>query len=154
MTGYVLRRVATSSGLLVLSSVLIFAVLRTIPGDPTIVALGGTPEGADPKAIAAIRHNLGLDRSVPDQYWHWVRGILHGNFGKSYFSGFPVTTLLAERIGATIELAICALFLGLFSSPSRQRCSERSGATATMSRACPDSPLSGCRPRRSSAGSS
>ena len=113
MRGYVLRRVATSSGLLVLSSVLIFVVLRTIPGDPTIVALGGTPEGADPKAIAAIRHNLGLDRSVPDQYWHWVTGILHGNFGKSYFSGFPVTTLLAERAPATIELAIFALLLGV-----------------------------------------
>jgi peptide/nickel transport system permease protein len=99
--------------LLVLSSVLIFVVLRTIPGDPTIVALGGTPEGADPKAIAAIRHNLGLDQSVPDQYWHWIVGILHGNFGKSYFSGFPVTTLLAERAPATIELAMMALVLGL-----------------------------------------
>jgi peptide/nickel transport system permease protein len=113
MAAYVLRRVATSIGLLVLSSVLIFVVLRAIPGDPTITALGGSPEGVDPRAIQAIRHNLGLDHSLGYQYLHWIGGILHGSFGKSYFSQFQVTTLLAERAPSTLELAACALFLGL-----------------------------------------
>jgi peptide/nickel transport system permease protein len=110
---YVLRRLATSVGLLVLSSVLIFVVLRLIPGDPTIIALAQTPEGADPHALQTIRHNLGLDHSLLYQYWHWVTGIFHGDFGKSYFSGFKVTTLLGERAPATVELATCALLLGL-----------------------------------------
>lgn len=113
MTRYVLRRLGTSIGLLVLSSVLIFVVLRLIPGDPTIVQLGQTAEGANPQALRTLRHNLGLDHSLLYQYWHWVKGIFHGNFGKSYFSGFQVTTLLAERAPATAELAACALVLGL-----------------------------------------
>jgi peptide/nickel transport system permease protein len=99
--------------LLVLSSILIFLVLRVIPGDPTITKLGGTIKNVDPRALEAIRHQLGLDRSLPSQYVHWVGGIVRGDFGVSYFSQFPVTTLVAQRIGATIELALLALFIGL-----------------------------------------
>lgn len=113
MLRYVLRRLLMSMLLLVLSSILIFLVLRVIPGDPTITKLGGTIKNVDPRAIQAIRHELGLDRSLPSQYVHWVGGIFHGNFGKSYFSQFPVTTLVAQRIGATIELALLALLIGL-----------------------------------------
>jgi peptide/nickel transport system permease protein len=110
---YVLRRLGTSIALLVLSSVLVFVVLRLIPGDPTIVQLGQTAEGSNPEALKILRHNLGLDHSLVYQYWHWVTGILHGDFGKSYFSGFKVTTLLGERAPATAELATFALVLGL-----------------------------------------
>jgi peptide/nickel transport system permease protein len=99
--------------LLVLSSILIFLVLRVIPGDPTITKLGGTIKNVDPRALEAIRHQLGLDRSLPSQYVHWVGGIVRGDFGESYFSQFPVTTLVAQRIGATIELALLALLIGM-----------------------------------------
>ena len=113
MLRYFLRRLVTSLGLLVISSILIFLVLRVIPGDPTITKLGGTIKNVDPRALIAIRHELGLDRSLPAQYVHWVGGVVHGNFGKSYFSQFPVTTLVAERIGATLELAALAMLIGL-----------------------------------------
>jgi len=113
MKAYVLIRVMTSVGLLVLSSILIFCVLRVIPGDPTITKLGGSIREVDPRALQAIRHQLGLDRSLPYQYLHWVGGIVRGNFGHSYFSQFPVTTLITQRIGATLELAIAASLLGL-----------------------------------------
>jgi peptide/nickel transport system permease protein len=110
---YLVRRFFTSVGLLVTSSLVIFVVLRVIPGDPTITKLGGSIKSVDPRALEAIRHELGLDQSLPEQYWHWVVGILHGNFGESYFSQFPVTTLISQRIGATLELTIAAMAIGL-----------------------------------------
>jgi peptide/nickel transport system permease protein len=114
MKAYVARRVVTSVGLLFLSSIVIFCLMRVIPGDPTITKLGGAIQGVDPRALHAIRHQLGLDRSIPDQYLHWVGGILRGNFGRSYYSQFPVTTLITERIWSTLELALVALLLAVF----------------------------------------
>lgn len=102
-----------SIGLLALSSVLIFIVLRAIPGDPTLTRLGGTEIGASPQAIKALRHSLGLDRSLGYQYIHWVGGVLHWDFGRSYFSQFPVTTLIQAGAGPTVELTVCALLLGV-----------------------------------------
>ena len=113
MREYVLRRAVTSIGLLVLSSILIFVVLRLIPGDPTVMKLGGSGEEVDPRALAALRHELGLDRSLAHQYAAWIGGILHGDFGLSYFSQYPVTELITERAPATIQLAVVSLILGL-----------------------------------------
>lgn len=113
MARYVLRRFVTSVALLLLSSVLIFLVMRVIPGDPTLTKLGGTIKDVDPKALDAIRHELGIDKPLPTQYWNWVGGIFHGDFGHSYFSQFPVTTLIGQRVGATVELAVMAMVIGL-----------------------------------------
>jgi peptide/nickel transport system permease protein len=113
MARYVLRRFLTSVVLLSLSSILIFLVMRVIPGDPTLTKLGGSIKDVDPRALEAIRHQLGIDRPLPTQYINWVGGILHGDFGQSYFSQFPVTTLIGQRIGATVELAVMAMLFGL-----------------------------------------
>src|SRR4051794_2901231 len=115
MARYVLKRVAVSIGLLFLSSILIFCLMRVIPGDPTItkVSSSGTSHGVSIRALRAVRHEMGLDRSLPVQYVSWIGGTLHGDFGKSYFSQFPVTKLISQRIGATLELAILALLIGL-----------------------------------------
>ena len=115
MASYVLKRVSVSVVLLILSSILIFCLMRVIPGDPTItkVAAAGTGGGANVRALRAVRHELGLDRSLPRQYVAWVGGALHGDFGKSYYSQFPVTKLITQRIGATLQLAMGALLLGL-----------------------------------------
>jgi peptide/nickel transport system permease protein len=113
MGSYVVKRVVASVGLLVLSSMLIFFVLRVIPGDPTITASGGAIPDLDPRALLAIRHELGLDRSLGYQYLHWVTGVVRGDFGKSYYSQFPVTTLVSERVVPTLQLALVSLLLGL-----------------------------------------
>lgn len=113
MTTYVLRRAVTSLGLLVLSSILIFVVLRLIPGDPAVLKLGGSGTDIDPRAFEELRRQLGLDRSIPYQYVHWIDGILHGDWGVSYFSQYPVTDLIMERAGATLQLTLVALVLGL-----------------------------------------
>jgi peptide/nickel transport system permease protein len=113
MSRYVLQRLVTSLGLVVVSSILIFLVMRVIPGDPTLTRLGGTIKDVDPRALDAVRHELGLDKSLPAQYFDWVGGIFHGDFGRSYFSQFPVTTLISQRVGATVELAAMSMLIGL-----------------------------------------
>ncbi len=113
MFKYVLRHVVSSVGLLFLSSILIFLLMRVIPGDPTITKLGGTIKEVDVETLASIRRQLGLDKSIPEQYVSWIAGIAHGDFGSSYFSQFPVTTLIEQRVGATLELAIMAMLIGI-----------------------------------------
>ena len=78
-------------GLLILGSMAVFLLMRVIPGDPTITKLGGSIKEVDQETLDAIRAELGLDKSIPEQYVDWVGGILHGDFGASYFSQFSVT---------------------------------------------------------------
>jgi peptide/nickel transport system permease protein len=108
MARFILRRLGISVLLLAIVSVVVFVVLRVLPGDPTITLLGGA-QGTDPAAVAQIRAELGLDRSLPVQYWQWVGGLLHGDLGISYFSQTSVNSLVAARIGPTLELALVAI---------------------------------------------
>lgn len=112
MGGYVLRRLGAGILLLALASLLIFALLRVVPGDPTITKLGGT-RNLDPAAFAQLRQELGLDRSIVAQYGTWVGGVLRGDLGRSYFSQYAVTTLIGQRIVPTLELAALAFVLGV-----------------------------------------
>jgi peptide/nickel transport system permease protein len=110
---FIARRTVTSIALLALSSVVIFVVMRVIPGDPTITKLGGSIRDLDPRTLRDVRHQLGLDHSLGVQYERWVAGMLHGNFGLSYFSQYSVTTLLSQRIFPTLQLSLTAFVLGV-----------------------------------------
>ncbi|WP_343075627.1 ABC transporter permease [Conexibacter arvalis] len=112
LRGYVLRRLGAGVLLLALASLLTFALLRVVPGDPTITKLGGA-RNIDPAALAELRHELGLDRSVVAQYLSWVGGLLQGDLGQSYFSQYAVTTLIGQRVVPTLELAGLAFVVGL-----------------------------------------
>ena len=113
MARYVAKRLVTSIGLLFLSTILIFLLMRVIPGDPTITKLGGSIKEVDASTLAQIRHELGLDESLPQQYLTWISGVARGDFGSSYFSQFSVTTLIGQRIGATLLLALMSMVIGL-----------------------------------------
>lgn len=112
MSRYVTIRVATSVLLLVATSVIVFAVLRALPGDPVITRLGST-QGVSQETIDRLRGDLGLDRSVLSQYFDWVGGLLRGDFGSSYFSQYSVTDLIGQRIGTTLELTIASVALSV-----------------------------------------
>lgn len=112
MTGYIARRVVSSLVMVVLVSIVIFVVLRLLPGDPSTTRLGQA-DGLDPQAIEKMRASLGLDRPVLVQYWSWVSGLVVGDLGFSYFSGYPVSRLLAQRLPATLELAGAGLLVGM-----------------------------------------
>jgi peptide/nickel transport system permease protein len=112
MVWYVSRRVGMSALMLVLASMLIFVVLRVLPGDP-VTTLVGQSEGIDSSQLAQLRHSMGLDRSLVMQYGSWVAGMFSGHFGMSYFSREPVQTLMGGRIMPTVELTLAALILAL-----------------------------------------
>jgi peptide/nickel transport system permease protein len=112
MRRYVLIRVATSVLMLVATSVVIFVALRWLPGDPVLARIG-TTKGVTQETIDHMRAELGLNHSLVSQYFTWVGGIFHGDFGTSYSNGFSVGKLIGQRIGVTIELTLVAVGLAI-----------------------------------------
>ncbi|CUU60493.1 peptide/nickel transport system permease protein [Parafrankia irregularis] len=110
MLRYLVRRLPSAVLVLFLASVLIFAIIRLIPGDPA-TSLAGSD--ASPEAVAAIRHDLGLDQSVPSQYLSWIGNVLTFDFGQSYSVGGEITSLVADGFGNTVILTLSALLLAI-----------------------------------------
>jgi len=91
-------------------SIVVFVMVRAIPGDPAQILLG---QAATPAQIADVRQRLGLDEPLPVQYLVFIRGALTGDLGDSIVVGEPVTTVLLDRFPATLELTLAALFLAI-----------------------------------------
>lgn len=89
---------------------LTFLLLHLVPGDPVDVMLGESAAVAD---RAQLRSELGLDQSLPVQFVQYLKHLAHGDFGRSIHSGQAVSSLLAERLPATLKLAILALLIAL-----------------------------------------
>ena len=92
------------------ASLLVFAVCSALPGEVAAIMLG---EGATPEQIAALTSQLGLDRPWLVRYLEWFTGMLHGDFGTSYFTGQSVSELMAPRIAVTLSVVIFALVLSI-----------------------------------------
>src|ERR1700737_811409 len=105
---FIAQRVLLTVPVLVGMSVLVFLLLRLVPGDPAQVILGlrATPEG-----IAAIHRDLGLDLPLYQQYVVWVGNLLRGNLGVDYRSHQSVAELLATRLPVTLELSSVAMLM-------------------------------------------
>jgi peptide/nickel transport system permease protein len=112
MLRYFLRRTLVTAAMLVATSILIFVVLRVLPGDPTTVRLGGNI-GTSAETVESIQEALGLNRPIHVQYLDWIGGVLTGDFGISFFSEQPVEELMSGRIAPTVELTLVALLLSL-----------------------------------------
>jgi len=112
MMGYILRRLVQLVPVLFLVSVIVFTLMRLVPGDPAQMALG-SDANADPALMAAMRHQMGLDQPIPVQYLLWLRNIAAGNLGDSYLSKLPVSQLIGDALPATVELAVAALAISL-----------------------------------------
>ncbi|MDP9143840.1 MAG: ABC transporter permease [Actinomycetota bacterium] len=112
MQKYLLRRALFALGTLIGVSLIIFVVLRILPGDPLVAILGveGHAKMA-PADRAAIMHDLGLSDSLPVQYARWMRDIATGQLGKSFFRGDTVTDLILHRGPLSAEIAILALVI-------------------------------------------
>lgn len=91
-------------------AVIVFVLLRVVPGDP--IAMMISP-GASPTDIAALRAHYGLDASLTTQFWLWLKSVLTGDFGISISLKRDVLSLLGERLPATLELAFAALALAI-----------------------------------------
>lgn len=108
MRRYLLRRVGQSVVTLVLSSMVVFAGIRALPGDPARALAG---EQNNPAQVAAIRAKYGLDDPVWVQYWHFVTNSLHGDLGTSVRTGIPVSDMLKSALPVTAELSILAMLI-------------------------------------------
>lgn len=108
MLRYALGRLASLAISLAVASLVIFAVIEVIPGDPALFMLG---LNASPDTVAALRTALGLDASLPERYLGWVGGMLTGDFGLSYTYRVPVAELVAERLKVSLPLTLYALAL-------------------------------------------
>ena len=93
---------------LLMASVVVFAVVEVIPGDPASYMLG---LNATPEAVEALRNELGLNGSIWARYIGWVSGMLVGDFGQSYTYRVPVSDLIAQRIWVSLPLAMIALLM-------------------------------------------
>jgi ABC-type dipeptide/oligopeptide/nickel transport system permease component len=111
LTGYLGKRLAAVVALTLGISVLVFLIIRLIPGDPAIVMLGTNAGDAD--LVARLHQQLGLDRPIYTQYFIWIGNVLHGDFGYSYGQQQSVASLLLANFPATIQLTVAALGLSL-----------------------------------------
>jgi peptide/nickel transport system permease protein/oligopeptide transport system permease protein len=100
---YGLRRLLQAVPILFVISLLTFAMLRLIPGDPAILIAG---EEATPQALAAIRERLGLDRPLSEQYGRYLAALFRGDLGTSIRTKGSVADELVARVPATLELAV------------------------------------------------
>lgn len=110
MARYIARRVLLTIPTLLLASILIFLLLRLIPGDPATIVAGSD---ATPEQVAAVRLDLGLDRPLIVQYVTWLNRALHGDFGRSLIGKYPVWDQIKRAYPATLELTVAALLLAL-----------------------------------------
>ncbi|MGH7374303.1 MAG: ABC transporter permease [Candidatus Rokuibacteriota bacterium] len=112
MRKYLLRRALFALGTLIGVSLIIFVVLRILPGDPLVAILGVEGHAKmDPADRAVLMRDLGLSDSLPVQYLRWMRDIATGQLGKSFFRGDTVRDLILHRGPLSAEIAILALII-------------------------------------------
>ena len=102
---YVMRRLLLAVPLLVGMSLLVFGLMRVIPGDPAVVVLGYK---ATPESIRAMRETFHLDEALPTQYARWLGGVLRGDFGIDFRQNEPIGRMILDRLPVTIELTVLA----------------------------------------------
>lgn len=108
MLHYLAKRLGSLCVSLVVASLVIFACIEIVPGDPASFMLG---INAQPDTVEALREELGLNQSVPQRYLSWVGGLLTGDMGTSYTYRSPVSEIVADRLQVSLPLALYALTL-------------------------------------------
>lgn len=110
MIKFLIRRIGIAVIQIFAITTIVFILLQFMPGDPVLTMLGADVNH-DPAVVEAIREELGLNRSIPTQYFSWLKGIITGDMGKSYSEKIPVVEAIASRIPRTLELAFFAMLL-------------------------------------------
>jgi ABC-type dipeptide/oligopeptide/nickel transport system permease component len=102
---------------------LVFLLIHLVPGDPVLQMLG---EGAPAADVQATRHAYGLDQTLSQQYFHYWKGVLHGDLGSSLRYNQSVSTLILQRYPYTLQLTLAALIVAiLLSVPAGVRSAQR-----------------------------
>jgi len=105
---YLFHRAWQSVLTLFLATVVVFLGVRALPGDPALALAG---EDRSPAVLAAIRHQYGLDQSLPVQFWRFLSNAAQGNLGTSIRTGASVSSMLRTALPVTVELSVLAMLL-------------------------------------------
>jgi len=107
---YAAKRILLAVPTLAIVSLVVFALLRLVPGDPAELLLGDL---ADPATLASLRAQLGLDQPWPVQYLAWAKALLSGDFGLSITTGEPVLAALLDRLAVTAQVVLVSFTLAM-----------------------------------------
>ena len=137
MIRYALSRLISLTLSLIVASMVIFAVIEVIPGDPASFMLG---VNAREDTLAALRAEMGLDQPLHVRYVDWVWGMLRGDFGNSWTYKTPVADMIADRVWVSLPLALYALILstllafpaGIYAASRRGRIGDTAVMSATQ----------------------
>jgi peptide/nickel transport system permease protein len=112
MTSFIMRRLLIGVLILFLVTIMVFLVMRLLPGDPLMLYLNQQNMGSlTPDQIAELRHKFGLDKPLIVQYFDWVGGVLRGDLGVSIFFNQSVSNLISQRMPITIYIGIWSFFI-------------------------------------------
>ena len=115
MTAYIIRRLIIGVIILLLVTLLVFLAMRLLPGDPLIIFISQSQtEVYTPEQLEELRHEYGLDRSLPVQYISWLGNILRGDMGKSIMLGQDVGYLISTRLPVTIYFGAMSFIVSAF----------------------------------------
>ncbi len=110
MFAYILRRIALLVPVLLGLTIVVFCIGRLLPGDPVLLAAGPNASKAE---VAALAAEFGLDKPIPVQYWRYLTGLLHGDWGRSLQTRGPVLEDLKVYLPATLELVLAAMAIAV-----------------------------------------
>ena len=130
MVPYIIRRLIQAVVVMFVSTIVVFFVIRLIPGDPILlyVSQDQISSMSSQEEIDALRHQFGLDKPIPRQYLDWIIGVLHGKLGKSIFFGTTVKQELAKAMPITFYLGMTSFVLAnLIGIPAGVICAVRRG---------------------------
>jgi peptide/nickel transport system permease protein len=115
MTSFIVRRLIQALIVLILVTLIVFFVMRLMPGDPILIYIASANDIANmnPEQIQVLRAEFGLDKPIMVQYFNWFKNLTHLDFGKSIYWNVPVTKLLRERVPVTLYLGAIAMIIGM-----------------------------------------
>src|SRR5262249_47232417 len=113
MRTYIAKRLLLIIPTLLGAAVLVFLIMRVIPGDVALLILGGDAGQIDQKQLVAMRQQLGLDQPLLVQFGTWLWGVVRFDFGKSLWTGQPVVQELLIRLPLSLELALAATLVSV-----------------------------------------
>ncbi|MDO8751885.1 MAG: ABC transporter permease [Dehalococcoidia bacterium] len=114
MRQYVVRRLLLLVPTTLLLSLLIFGLLRVVPGDAAALLLSDEGSRVNPEVLQALRHRMGLDRPLHVQYVSWLWDMVRGNFGEALVSRESIRDQILQRLPITLQVAVMAQLIGLF----------------------------------------
>lgn len=126
MKRYLTKRVLTGLLMVIISVGINFTLIRLAPGDPVKIIAG--LDDPNPDQIAALTEKYGLDKSIPEQFIIYIKGVLHGDFGYSYVNEKPVMDVISEKVGPTLMLSLTAMVLAVVAGTMLGvRCARKAG---------------------------